>query len=389
MPKEISSKVDYIAEGLALLHHLGTEKNFSLLKESLSQKYNITFAAGQQKFELLSRIEQSARNILQEEMEEISYYFSICDSDESEDSDLSCAATLALLWKNRSGHFENTEEIRSFLHELSEKEYCEKFGEELQYYNEMLMDESKITKMDEPLAIISYLMKMEITDNEKWKLQKIFFDRWEHQEKILDLLDKAVALLKTFRPELEKLTAQFCRYWSAMLKGRSFSSYLQEAAIVESGENPFGFYLAPAIINCNSITINIKLEDNGIKYTTPDNYIIGILFDDDFPIRSRRTQDEKCYADYAAQVLKLLSDKSKFEILSYIRNKASYGSELAKHLNLTTPTVSHHMNALLSAELVTIKREENRVYYLSNQKKIAEVLRYCSKILTGEEETLS
>ena len=122
--------------------------------------------------------------------------------------------------------------------------------------------------------------------------------------------------------------------------------------------------------------------DENSNYQSPDTCIAGILFDDDFHIWTSRTEDENTYMTYATQVIKLLSDKSKFEILSYIRDKESYGSELARHLNLTTPTVSHHMNALIAAELVTIKRQENRVYYLSNKEKIDEVLRYCRRILT-------
>ncbi|MCM1254382.1 MAG: helix-turn-helix domain-containing protein [Clostridium sp.] len=382
MIKDISSRIDYVAESIALLHHLGTGETFFALQESLSKKYHITFAEGAQKFELLSRIEQNARNILRDDLAQIQYYFSVYGENEASHSDISCAGMLALLW-NRQRNFETTENLRQFLQTLSDKEYYEKFGELLQYYNELIKDESKIVKIEEPLAVISYIMKMDIADKEKWKLQKIFCDRKEHQEKILSLLDKAVSILRSFHTELEELSTQFCRYWNAVLQAQSITAYLRENAMLELGENPLGFRLSPSIIDCNRVTMYMNLENDAKTYTSPDNYIIGILFGSDFHIRQSHTRETQVYADYAAQVLKLLSDKSKFEILSYIRDKASYGSELAKHLNLTTPTVSHHMNALISAELVTIKREENRVYYLSNKKKIDEVLRYCNQILTG------
>lgn len=109
----------------------------------------------------------------------------------------------------------------------------------------------------------------------------------------------------------------------------------------------------------------------------------GILFGDDFDIRSSRTHEDAGYENYVMQVLKLLGDKSKFEILSYIRDKEAYGSELAKHLNLTTATVSHHMNALLAAGLVELKRADNRIYYSANKKALEEVFAYSRKILLG------
>ena len=389
MLREISPKINYVTEGIALLHHLGTGQSFPAIKESLSKKYDITFQAGIQKFELLSRVEQNARNIFQEELEEVRYYFSAYGLSESDYPHSSCAGMLALLWKTHvpKKEYADIEELRHFLQSLSEKEYCEEFGDELQYYHELLRDESKIQKIKDPLSIISYLMKMEIPDNEKWKIQKVFCDRYEHREKVLALLDKAISVLTDFRPELEDMAEHCCRYWEQTLGERNITSYLRETgAIIELGENPLGFRLTPAIIMCNSLSISVDMEEDG-TYQSPDKCRAGILFDDDFHIWMSHKESENTYMAYAAQVLKLLSDKSKFEILSYIRDKESYGSELAKHLNLTTPTVSHHMNALISAELVTIKRKETRVYYLSNKEKIDEVLRYCRKILVGKDET--
>nr|WP_242704347.1 winged helix-turn-helix domain-containing protein [Enterococcus sp. 665A] len=42
--------------------------------------------------------------------------------------------------------------------------------------------------------------------------------------------------------------------------------------------------------------------------------------------------------------LKAISDKNKLEILSFLKEKSSYNLELAKQLNLTPATISHHMN---------------------------------------------
>ena len=83
-----------------------------------------------------------------------------------------------------------------------------------------------------------------------------------------------------------------------------------------------------------------------------------------------------------AKVLKLLSDRSKLEILSYIKNKKAYGSELAKQLNLTNATVSHHMSGLVNAGLVIMEKEDTKIYYRANIEEISEVLNSCLKYLT-------
>ena len=114
-----------------------------------------------------------------------------------------------------------------------------------------------------------------------------------------------------------------------------------------------------------------------------DIYRFGILFGEDFSLQTDNAYTDDGYETYLMQVLKLLADKSKFEILSYIRDKKAYGSQLAKHLNLTTATISHHMNALLNARLVKVERVDTKVYYLSNKKALEEALDYSKRVLLG------
>lgn len=65
--------------------------------------------------------------------------------------------------------------------------------------------------------------------------------------------------------------------------------------------------------------------------------------------------------------LKLLSDKSKFDILCYVSRKSAYGAQIAKELKLTTPTISYHMQALMNAGFIQVRKENNRLYYSMNR----------------------
>lgn len=381
MVKIISREVDYIVESIALLRHLGIGERYADLKESLSRKYAKPFQEGLQKFALLEQMEQHAEKAFAKDMEEIRYYFSLQGN-----GDISCAGKAALLLdESAKPEFNDLTAFAAYLDGLSEKEYCEKFGKCLQDFTSLLRDESKLVKTEDPLAVISYLMKMEIKDEEKWKLQKIFFDRKEHQKSVFALLKKAVTLLKEYEEELKGLAESFYQYWTGKLNGESPIAYIRARTEIDLGESPFGFYLYPSIINPNIVSMHAEMEKKG-DYKQPDVFKIGILFGEDFDLRTSRTQEEGGYENYVTQVLKLLGDKSKFEILSYIRDREAYGSELAKHLNLTTATVSHHMNALLTAGLVELKRVDNRIYYLTNKKALEEVLDYGRKILIGERQ---
>ncbi len=378
MIRVISREADYLAESVALMQHLGTGERYSDIRETLCKKYDNPFKIGMKKFELLENMEREAKKVFQKDMEEIRYYFSA-----AQDIDAGCAGKAAILWEDAmDAGFYDTCEYEVYLEGLSEKEYCEKFGKCLQGYHNII-DGAGMIKTEEPFDVISCLMKMDIQDEEKWKLQKIFFDRKKHWEKVLALLNCAIDFLKGFEEEYQWILEGFFNYWEKTLKGQSIMAYAKEMREIDIGESPLGFRLYPSIMKPNVIAFHAEMEEDG-TYLTPDCVRVGILFDEDFDIGSSDKKKEEGYANYALQVLKLIGDKSKFEILTFIRDEAAYGSELAKRLNLTTATVSHHMNALLSAGLVEIKRMDTRVYYLSNKKALEEVLDYCKKLLTGK-----
>lgn len=381
MVREISREVDYIMESVSLLKHLGGGASYKEVKEKLNRKYADPFREGLRKFAVLEQIEHAAESAFSEDMEQLQYYFP-----KQDDAALGCIGNLVLLWEDfKHVDFPDVTAFGNYLKGLTEQEYCENFGVCLQGYTEAVVrdtKDAKTVKMSDPYAIICYLMKMEIKDEEKWKIQKIFFDRTKHIERLIGLLEKAEALLHRFQKELEELVQLFYQYWSKQLEERDLASYIREATNVDVESSPFGFCLQASIIYSNVIMLHNDMGADGLTYEEPDYYRIGILFGEDFDISINPELQGESFENYAVSVLKLLADKSKFAILSYIRDREAYGSELAKHLNLTTATVSHHMNALLVAGLVKVSHVDNRVYYATNKNALEKVLDYCKGVLT-------
>ena len=61
--------------------------------------------------------------------------------------------------------------------------------------------------------------------------------------------------------------------------------------------------------------------------------------------------------------IKLLGDRTRFDILCYLRDRRAYGQELSARFGLSRNTIHHHMSKLLAARLVTCTVDGNRVYY--------------------------
>ena len=172
----------------------------------------------------------------------------------------------------------------------------------------------------------------------------------------------------------------FRSYWEKELGGQALSVYMGDRTDIFMEENPLGFCLQASFLHPDEIVSHSDQREDG-TYEKRDFCRLGILFGEDFEIGIKPARQTEGFEIYVLQVLKLLADKSKFEILSYIRDKEAYGSELARHLGITSATVSHHMNALLHAGLVRVNNRENRMYYTANTKALSEVLDYCGHIL--------
>lgn len=363
-----------MGEAMRLLIHMGAGESYGELKNSFIKSRNIQSEAFEEKFRILAEIEQTMTKKLKGREEELHYYFSRAWEDGKN------AGMLAVLWGDfETSPYESLEHYRQALAALSQEECCKRFSELLHCYVSVIEDESTFTSADNKMDVILQIMNMGIPDEEKWKLQQIFLKPAEHRERVFALLEMAMEVLQEYSEVLDKLAAEFAEYWEKKLKDVSILNYLKEQTGLQLEENPLGCGMRPNVIIPSSIAISAKSEKDG-RLSTPYIYTIGILFDDEFII-SFSGEDSREKQEYALKVLKILSDSSKFEILSYIKDKSAYGSQLAKHLGLTTATISHHMSALLTAGLVTMETRESKVYYQGNTKAIQEVLDYCKQLL--------
>ncbi len=70
---------------------------------------------------------------------------------------------------------------------------------------------------------------------------------------------------------------------------------------------------------------------------------------------------------------KALSDETRQKILEILQTDGEKCvSDLVEMFNVSQPTISHHLNFLKQANLVTSRREGKQIYYQANQANITE-----------------
>lgn len=90
--------------------------------------------------------------------------------------------------------------------------------------------------------------------------------------------------------------------------------------------------------------------------------------------------------DRVFAAIKLLGDRTRFDILCYLRDHPAYGQELSDRFGLARNTIHHHMSKLLNAGLVTCTMEGNRVYYATDSARLGAFLQLQRSLLLGPEE---
>ena len=66
------------------------------------------------------------------------------------------------------------------------------------------------------------------------------------------------------------------------------------------------------------------------------------------------------------KIFKALNDETRREILTLLREKDLNAGEIADHFNITKPSISHHLEILKIAELVSSEKKGQFVLYSIN-----------------------
>ncbi|SET06203.1 helix-turn-helix transcriptional regulator [Paenibacillus sp. NFR01] len=83
--------------------------------------------------------------------------------------------------------------------------------------------------------------------------------------------------------------------------------------------------------------------------------------------------------------LKAISDRNRLQILRMLRQRKEYGARLANALDLTTATISHHLEILKQAGLIREEKVGNIKYFELDQAKFSKLLQDMGEFIQLEE----
>ncbi|MFV0343811.1 MAG: ArsR/SmtB family transcription factor [Anaerocolumna sp.] len=211
--------------------------------------------------------------------------------------------------------------------------------------------------------LIAFLEDSSFDKDAKWEAIKIYHNQESYYNEVITLLSEVVELFKNKHINtITTLSETFCNYWHAYHKKNDIIKIIKEKMGFTWTESGAGTIIIPHLFQ----PFRVSLSTDEDLPTKPDVLRIGIMLNEHFILTNRSIKKEDII-----NIGKLLSDKSKVDILEYVSKKPCYGKELANELQLTTATISHHVNALLKERLLKAEVSANKVYYSLNRETLA------------------
>ena len=87
-----------------------------------------------------------------------------------------------------------------------------------------------------------------------------------------------------------------------------------------------------------------------------------------------------------SQTLAALADPNRQKILECLRKSELPVSEIAKNLNITLATLSHHLDILRRANLVSSRRAGRQIFYELNLSVVEEIMEALTKMFKPGEK---
>lgn len=81
-------------------------------------------------------------------------------------------------------------------------------------------------------------------------------------------------------------------------------------------------------------------------------------------------------------VFKALNDPTRREILELLQERDMTAGEIAEKFKISWPSISHHLDLLKQAKLVTSEKEGQYVYYTLNTTVMDEIVKWMIQLKT-------
>ena len=217
-------------------------------------------------------------------------------------------------------------------------------------------------------VLLERLLSSDLPKSARIKLLNVQKNSRAVLERALPLLERTVDALTQLLPELMKLTELLTREVNAV----GCEACLREISTFPAGKAVC--HLRPLVVDPGTnLCLDAPAADG--SYTIYCGVMRAPLWH--LQISSQASLDQ------IYECIRLLGDRTRFDIFCYLQDHPAYGQELSKHFGLARNTIHHHMSQMFKAGLVNCTMEGTRVYYSIAKDRYSRLLDQQRALLLG------
>ncbi|MDQ0158094.1 ArsR/SmtB family transcription factor [Alkalibacillus salilacus] len=219
----------------------------------------------------------------------------------------------------------------------------------------------------EKQSVEKRIQSLAVPEQEKWKLLYFVSNPEELKQRLVSLLNNMWSYYEEHQSMIETLGHEAEETFQSE-EYQQFAMDLAEQYVVNTGD-PKQLIAMPSYSSNLGFSV---MEGDGVILLT-----VGM---------ARYQMIRKFHNDKEVlELLKLLTDERRFQMLRLLKKRPHYGYEIAQALGVSNSTVSHHLALLLNQGFVKSDRDENKVYYTLNQAELKQVIEALNQLFLGEE----
>ncbi len=222
-----------------------------------------------------------------------------------------------------------------------------------------ILDSVPDAVIEENMSLYQMVSQFDYEPAIKWQLIQIF----EEADRLYPLFIEVLKKVKTFlQPRLKAFDKElelFYETWQAIEQGEGIQHYVKD-----------------------QFNLDYPLE-NYVIYPSIIGNFQGVFLDECCYLGLKLNLSRKHEENFksALHIMKNLGDSTKLEILTILKDQELYGKELATAMNLSSATISYHMQELLNEGIIIVRSDEstNRIYYTTNKENVIKALQLMMK----------
>lgn len=222
------------------------------------------------------------------------------------------------------------------------------------------------------------LFAAELSETVKYRILEVWLNPYPVLERLCALVERTAQRLV---PYLEKY-AQLFSYAESFLQQPGAAERLQKRLGVEFWED--GVEILPLLTGINRGWNSQYEPDDALDADAGKNkkgsrevHGTGLLFFVMDCFEGSRTED----AEELAARLKCFTDETKLKILFLLAEKDCYQAELARLLELTPATISHHLDVLRNNGIVKSVSRDNRFFHQLQRDRVSMIAQALDQML--------